>query len=347
MQQLKQIMITLVLLMTASAGAWAQTQGPKHVTLFTSEVIASWEGVNEAITADDLQKIGFVATDETTAKAWTGAPNPGESILFYSIDGNDFHGLNFYDGRSYRSFASNITKGSFYAEAMSSGDYYYTGAPPAGNVTPTTNANEWSMKMPAGNVLLTVAYKDRMQMALKYGEQTITTEANAVTAFMGCEQEFATTLTAALKNIEPTFSSGTAVDVTATLADDFTFESSDANIIGFKNGNDYELTGTLDQMEFRDLTTTPVTLTVTYKGTDELESKSQELKVTIEKKTYTVTLADGTDDAANWKGNVNDAEKDVNLPITTLEGGEKVTLKYNGRRKVKSITATVEPGNSE
>ena len=209
--------------------------------------------------------------------------------------------------------------------------------------------NEWTLTngMPAGNVLLNVAYKDRATMALTYGGTAITTEANAVTAFKGFEQEFAEALTPAVQNIEPTFNSGTAQDVTTTLAADFTFKSSDAAIIGFKSGETYAAEGTLDQMEFRALTTSPVTLTVTYKGTDDLESKSQTLLVTIEKKTYTVSLADNTEDADSWKGNVNDAETDVNLPITTLEGGEKVTLKYNGRRKVKSITATVEPGNSE
>jgi hypothetical protein len=204
--------------------------------------------------------------------------------------------------------------------------------------------NEWTLTngMPAGNVLLTVAYKDRATMALKYGEQAITDEANAVTAFKGCEQEFAEALTPAVQNIEPTFNSGTAQDVTTTLAADFTFKSSDAAIIGFKSGETYADEGTLDQMEFRALTTSPVTLTVTYKGTDDLESKSQALLVTIEKKTYTVSLADNTEDADSWKGNVNDAETDVNLPITKLEGGEKVMLKYNGRLKVKGVTATTD-----
>ena len=58
--------------------------------------------------------------------------------------------------------------------------------------------------------------------------------------------------------------------------------------------------------------------------------------------TYTVSLADNTEDADSWKGNVNDAQTDVNLPIKKLEGGEKVTLKYNGRLKVKSVTATTD-----
>ena len=62
---------------------------------------------------------------------------------------------------------------------------------------------------------------------------------------------------------------------------------------------------------------------------------------------YTLSLADNTKDAGNWKGNVNDAETDVNLPITKLDGGEKVTLKYNGHLKVKAVTATHDGWNGD
>lgn len=41
-----------------------------------------------------------------------------------------------------------------------------------------------------------------------------------------------------------------------------------------------------------------------------------------------------------WTVKVGDAEKTVTLPITNLEGGETVTLKYNGRLKVKGVKAT-------
>ena len=64
-------------------------------------------------------------------------------------------------------------------------------------------------------------------------------------------------------------------------------------------------------------------------------------------KYYTLSLADNTKDAGNWKGNVNNAETDVNLPITKLDGGEKVTLKYGGRLKVKAVTATHDGWNGD
>lgn len=45
--------------------------------------------------------------------------------------------------------------------------------------------------------------------------------------------------------------------------------------------------------------------------------------------TYSVTLKAGTEDSGNW----------VITPNTDLEGGETVTIKYKGTKKVKSVKA--------
>ena len=58
--------------------------------------------------------------------------------------------------------------------------------------------------------------------------------------------------------------------------------------------------------------------------------------------TYQVDLDDGNVDTQNWSGNVDDGPMKVNLPIQELKGGEKVTLQYKGRLKVKSVTATTD-----
>ena len=58
---------------------------------------------------------------------------------------------------------------------------------------------------------------------------------------------------------------------------------------------------------------------------------------------YALTMKEGTQDADKWTVKVGDAEKTVTLPITNLEGGQTVTLQYNGRLKVKSVKATVNP----
>jgi hypothetical protein len=46
--------------------------------------------------------------------------------------------------------------------------------------------------------------------------------------------------------------------------------------------------------------------------------------------TYTVTVKDGTEDAANWSADPNPAGE-----------GQSVTIKYNGTKKVKSVTAAM------
>ena len=53
---------------------------------------------------------------------------------------------------------------------------------------------------------------------------------------------------------------------------------------------------------------------------------------------YSVTLKDDTEDAANWQGKAGEGEYQ-SLPLTGLEAGTAVTVKYNGTKKVKSVKA--------
>ena len=53
---------------------------------------------------------------------------------------------------------------------------------------------------------------------------------------------------------------------------------------------------------------------------------------------YSVTLKDGTEEAENWKAKVGNGELQA-LPLTGLNGGETVTVTYNGEKKVKSVKA--------
>ena len=59
--------------------------------------------------------------------------------------------------------------------------------------------------------------------------------------------------------------------------------------------------------------------------------------------TYKVSLKDGVKDADKWTVKVGDGQAQA-LPIGGLkgDGSETVTLQYNGRLKVKGVTATVE-----
>ena len=53
---------------------------------------------------------------------------------------------------------------------------------------------------------------------------------------------------------------------------------------------------------------------------------------------YSVTLADGTQDADKWQAKAGDGEYQ-SLPLEGLETGTQVSLKYTGEKKVKSVKA--------
>ena len=55
-----------------------------------------------------------------------------------------------------------------------------------------------------------------------------------------------------------------------------------------------------------------------------------------------VTMADGTKDAAKWTATVGTNSNAQALPVGELSKGNAVTVKYNGRLKVKSVTATTD-----
>ena len=63
---------------------------------------------------------------------------------------------------------------------------------------------------------------------------------------------------------------------------------------------------------------------------------------------YTVSLKDGVKDAAKWTAKVGEGQAQA-LPIGGLkgDGSETVTLKYNGRLKVKSVKATSDAAPAE
>ena len=53
---------------------------------------------------------------------------------------------------------------------------------------------------------------------------------------------------------------------------------------------------------------------------------------------YDLTLATGTEDAANWQGKAGEDDYQE-LPLTGLEAGTAVSVKYSGTKKVKSVKA--------
>jgi hypothetical protein len=76
------------------------------------------------------------------------------------------------------------------------------------------------------------------------------------------------------------------------------------------------------------------------KGDDE-HSDTEPRRLTIHvqpEPEYTVSLAEGTDDAANWKAGKNDATPAA-LPLEGVKKGDKVTVTYEGLRKVIGMKA--------
>ena len=68
------------------------------------------------------------------------------------------------------------------------------------------------------------------------------------------------------------------------------------------------------------------TATITVTTTD--GAKTATCMVTVAEPTYTVTVKEGTEDAANWT-----------ITPTSAKVGDTVTIKYNGTKKVKSVKA--------
>ena len=141
----KSILTLLALTLFGGAGAWAQ--GPTQVTQFTTDLIADWQGVNEAVTLADLQALGFVAVAENTAAAWTGAPQDGYAWLIYDFDEGYCDYMLFEDGIAGPSYSS-YTKSYLYDMASSGYKFFYTGAPnpePAAIELTKAGANQWSL----------------------------------------------------------------------------------------------------------------------------------------------------------------------------------------------------------
>ena len=78
------------------------------------------------------------------------------------------------------------------------------------------------------------------------------------------------------------------------------------------------------------------TATITVTTTD--GAKTATCTITVSPAGYSVALKSGTDDADKWQGKAGEGEYQA-LPLTGLEAGTAVSVKYNGTKKVKSVKA--------
>ena len=76
-----------------------------------------------------------------------------------------------------------------------------------------------------------------------------------------------------------------------------------------------------------------------WNGTaDTSDDKTATCAVTVSPAGYSVSLKSGTEDATSWQGKAG-TDDYQELPLTGLEAGTAVSVKYNGTKKVKSVKA--------
>ena len=138
MKHLRKSFLTLLALtLFGGAGAWAQ--GPTQVTEFTTDLIASWQTDDSPVTLADLQALGFVAVDENTARAWTGAPQGDYAMLMYGFnEGNGSLNYMLFDhGNAGEPGQGGISKGGFYDMIANGVKWFYT--------LTKAGANQWTL----------------------------------------------------------------------------------------------------------------------------------------------------------------------------------------------------------
>ena len=120
---IKKLLCLLVLLLTATTGAMAQSA-------FTAKEITS---ASQLTSTDDEAYVAacmpsdFLAVDAVVAKAWTGAPT-GSAILIYAIDGNKIKIATFLNGSNKATFGETWSIATF-KDQLPNAKFFYTAAP--------------------------------------------------------------------------------------------------------------------------------------------------------------------------------------------------------------------------
>jgi hypothetical protein len=315
-QHLKQLMMTLALLLTAVTGAWADGVTMKEIT--SSDIQSSWNGNTDPVKATDLPGFKAMTHDEAVA---LGAPSNNEKVyLIYAINASNKFAALIYEYGTKSSYETEFNLKELQSHAQNYWVYYtYSDAPAAAPAGPEVAWNEtdkaWEFEMPEeGDVELEIAYKTVSQMTLTFDGEAIAAE--GVTGYLRQESAFVSALAAAVTGVD---------DAT------FTVESSDATVIAFGESN--AATGALADVKF--LKEGQATLTVTFAGNDDYGRASQTIAVTVTEMTYDVALKEGAAHADQWQLKAGDGDFQVlQQPVTGVKATTKMKLKFTGDKSL-------------
>ena len=153
MRKFKKLTLTLLLLIMAVGGAWAQsTFGVKEIT--ADMLPASWSTDNSPVTADDLAKLGFMEVTKDEAKTWTGAPQQGIVRLVYTL----CESVNWVNGEG--GYEASYDSRKIFYSCLDGQKIFITTELTEWSLTPDETGKTWTLaKMPASNIELQVEYE--------------------------------------------------------------------------------------------------------------------------------------------------------------------------------------------
>ena len=116
--------------------------GATGMNISADMISTGWQGeFDTRVTLADLQEMGFVATDEAVAAAWTGAPATGNAYLIYGFTSeNKVKLLEFHDGRNFGTTLAFYNRGYIYNNREI---FYFTTGAGTANVIASSTPNTY------------------------------------------------------------------------------------------------------------------------------------------------------------------------------------------------------------
>ena len=343
--------MTLALLLTAATGAWAQSTF--QVKELTADMVSGWSANdNTPFELSELPGfVEFISLDE--AKAWADVPSSGRVSLIYKFEDGKFSCVDFVNGQLDNPATSTLT--AHYAaynriHGTAGPDWtfkiYYTTATPFAITWSAATPNTASIaKMPAGNVTVNVDYFPKAELAMSTDATPVALAPTAIND-VPANTDAPIVTPGTVKNIgDSEVKQGTlkyfvkqADGNTAPEAPDYDDKGWSDQVptaVGRAQGKAYVwyyIEGAEpDNIADRTDANTRSDSDIMPLGTSGFVTLAAEPE-------YTVELNDATAEADNWKAGKNGATPAA-FPLEGVKKGDKVTVKYEGERKVIGVKA--------